>query len=238
MNNIRFTMNQEDYSRIPSFPISYWVSKNLVNLYKNPLIGSRYTAKEGVGTRNDDVFLKYYWEVSMTNIGRDKRWVFTDKAGEYRKWYLSLTYVMDWENDGYRIKHYYTDDGKLRSRPQNLQYLFKQGISWGKIGTGASSFRLREVGYAFNDAAPTLFGSNEYALLGALNSKIYRLLLEIRGSTLNMTCGIIEELPLLGYTGDERQKKIEEVVLKNIQLSKVESMEYELSKDFKKHPLI
>lgn len=233
-----YETDQSNFSKIPGAPVAYWVSRALLNLYNYDLIGSRFSAKEGVGTRNDDVFMRLFWEVPNINIGRDKRWILTDKAGGYRKWYLGCTYLMDWENDGYRIKNYRNADGSLRSRPQNTQFLFLPGISWGKIGSGASSFRYRESGYGFNDAAPTLFGNNPFPLLAALNTSIYKKLLEIRGSTLNMTCGVIEELPLLGYFGDEREQRISTITMDTYDISKKDSDFYETSWDFKRNPLV
>ena len=233
-----YETDQSNFSKIPGAPVAYWVSRALLNLYNYDLIGSRFSAKEGVGTRNDDVFMRLFWEVPNINIGRDKRWILTDKAGGYRKWYLGCTYLMDWENDGYRIKNYRNADGSLRSRPQNTQFLFLPGISWGKIGSGASSFRYRESGYGFNDAAPTLFGNNPFPLLAALNTSIYKKLLEIRGSTLNMTCGVIEELPLLGYFGDEREQRISTITKDTYDISKKDSDFYETSWGFKRNPLV
>lgn len=233
-----YETDQSNFSKIPGSPVAYWVSEALLNLYDYKLIGSQFSAKEGVGTRNDDVFMRLFWEVPNINIGQRKRWILTDKAGGYRKWYLGCMYLMDWEDDGYRIKNYRNADGSLRSRPQNTQYLFLPGVSWGKIGSGASSFRYREDGYGFNDAAPTLFGDNPFPLLAALNTSIYKKLLEIRGSTLNMTCGVIEELPLLGYLGGETEQHIKAVTQDACNISKEDFCSYETSWDFKRNPLV
>lgn len=231
-------ISTDNFSKIPGSPVAYWVSNAILNLYVYPLIGSKYTAKEGVGTRNDEVFMRMFWEVPIKHIGKNKRWILTDKAGAYRKWHLGCIYLMDWENDGYRIKNYRNNDGTLRSRPQNTQYLFLPGVSWGKVGSGVSSFRYRKAGYGFNDAAPTVFGENLFPLLAALNTSIYKKLLEIRGCTLNMTCGVIEELPLLGYLGDLREKHITELTQKNIEISKSDWDSFETSWNFKNHSLI
>ena len=233
-----YERNTENFTKVPGNPVAYWISEPLLNLYKYPLIGTKYVAKEGVGTRNDDVFMRLFWEVGTDNIGKEKRWILTDKAGGYRKWFLGCTYLMDWENDGQRIKNYRNDDGSLRSRPQNTQYLFLPGVSWGKIGSGASSFRYRDAGFGFNDAAPTLFGQNLYPLLAALNTNIYKKLLEIRGSTLNMTCGVIVELPALGYSDEIVQRQLSAIVSENINLSRNDWDAFETSWDFKKHPLV
>lgn len=233
-----YEAQQSNFSKIPGSPVAYWVSNAILNLYVYPLIGSKYTAKEGVGTRNDEVFMRMFWEVPIKHIGKNKRWILTDKAGAYRKWHLGCIYLMDWENDGYRIKNYRNNDGTLRSRPQNTQYLFLPGVSWGKVGSGVSSFRYRKAGYGFNDAAPTVFGENLFPLLAALNTSIYKKLLDIRGCTLNMTCGVIEELPLLGYLGDLREKHITELTQKNIEISKSDWDSFETSWNFKNHSLI
>ena len=233
----KFNVSSNQFDNIPGYPISYWISNKLLELYKKPLINTKFIAKEGVGTRNDNIFMKLFWEVSDFSIGKNKKWLLTDKAGGYKKWYMGMSYVMDWENDGYRIKNYRNADGSLRSRPQNLQYMYKKGISWGKIGSGTASFRFRPEGFAFNDAAPTLFGDNEYPLLGFLNSKICKIILEIRGATLNLTCGVVEELPLLGYDFSNEDTIID-LVDQNIMLSIDDWDSFETSWDFKIHPLL
>lgn len=141
-------------------------------------------------------------------------------------------------NDGYRIKNYRNPDGSLRSRPQNIQYLYKDGVSWGKVGQGASSFRYRSAGFGFNDAAPTLFGDDWKPLIASLNSKIFKELLKIQGETLNVTTGLVENLPLLGYWHDENQSRVEEIVDNSILESKNDWNSFETSWDFKKHPLV
>ena len=181
--------------KVPGKPIAYWLSDNFLSLYKNQMLGNVFDVKEGVGTRNDDVFMKMCWEVPSTNIGKDKRWILTDKAGDFRKWYMGPDFLMDWEDDGRRIKNYRNPDGSLRSRPQNLTYLFKEAISWGLIGSGVTSFRWRPAGYGFVSAAPSLFGEDVFNALAQMNSKVVRELLKVRGATLNMTSGVVSEIP-------------------------------------------
>ena len=118
--------------------MAYWVSRALLNLYNYDLIGSRFSAKEGVGTRNDDVFMRLFWEVPNINIGRDKRWILTDKAGGYRKWYLGCTYLMDWENDGYRIKNYRNADVRYAHVLRILNFYFCR--VYPKLPHGLTSF--------------------------------------------------------------------------------------------------
>lgn len=53
-----------------------------------------------------------------------------------------------------------------------------------------------------------------------------------------MTCGVIEELPLLGYFGDLREEQLTELTQKNIEISKRDWNSFETSWDFSIHPFI
>lgn len=225
-----------DFKKIPGGPISYWVNNSVRDMYSSGQLSAEYEGKEGVGTRNDDVFLKLFWEVPMSHIGRNKRWILTDKAGGFRKWYFGCTYVMDWEDDGYRIKNYRDEEtGKLKSRPQNTAYLFKPGVSWGKVGSGTPSFRLRDEGFGFNDAAPTLFGDNLEFIEGYLNSSLLRELLKIQGDTLNLTTGVVLGLPLPSI---QHSSEVVPVVRMLNDVSRQDWNAFETSWDFEQHPLL
>lgn len=220
-----------DLTAIPGAPIAYWADPHLVELYGGPLIGDKFEIKAGVGTRNDDLFMRFHWEVSSDRVGRERRWVLTDKAGEFRKWYAGFIYVMDWENNGYRIKNYRNPDGSLKSRPQNVQYMFREGVTWGKVGTGATSFRWRPAGHGFNDAAPAIFGSGAFDLLAQLNSDVGRQLVEVKGSTLNVQTGMVAELPIVEVDGDVAAN-LRALSTRAVALSKADWDTQETSPDF------
>jgi type II restriction/modification system DNA methylase subunit YeeA len=232
-----YRVYSSDFKKIPGSPIAYWVSESFRLLYENVLLGSFLDVKEGVGTRNDDLFMRRIWEVSKSQVSSKKRWILTDKAGDYRRWYMGFTYVMDWEDNGCRIKSYRNSDGSLRSRPQNTQYLFKEGVTWGKVGSGIPSFRWRPKGLGFNDAAPTLFGDKVYEILAQLNSSVIQAILAIKGSTLNITTGVVSEIPLLPLDPDDKAKNYQ-IIENAIFLSSSDWNSYETSWDFSTLPLI
>lgn len=229
-----YRADQQDFKSIPGWPIAYWVSDVARQAYSNRLIRDSFVAKEGVGTRNDKQFLRFWWEIESSTVGRGKKWLLTDKAGGYRKWYLGFTFVMDWEDDGYRIRNYRYPDGRLRSRPQNLNYLYLPGVSWGKVGSGDPSFRLRDSGFGFNDAAPTLFGDHLLWVCGMLNSSVLAELLHIQGDTLNLTTGVIGGLPLPDYI-DELQ--VDTIVSNSKSICQTDWDSFETSWGFTTHPL-
>ncbi len=233
---LHFARN-EDFQKIPGKPIAYWLSPTVRKLYSNPLIGDLFMVKEGVGTRNDDLFIKMAWEVSLNAIGRQRRWIRTDKAGDFRKWYLGPDYLMDWENDGERIKNYRNPDGSLRSRPQNLAFLFQSGVTWGLVGSGFTSFRWRPDGFGFTSASPTVFGHGAFSTLAQLNSNLMRFLLQVRGGTLNVTSGVVGELPNLSVYPNV-QEKTTTAAARLVEISKADWNEREIAADFIALPLL
>ncbi len=233
-----FNANQNEFEKIPGSPIGYWVSEKMINAFEATKIKDKFTGKEGVGTRDDNRFIRYLWEVNKSNIGINLKWILTDKAGGFRKWFGNISHLMNWENDGYEIKNYRNESGKLKSRPQNVQYLFKEALSWGKVTSGIQSFRFRFNGHGFNDAAPSLFSdySDKHYVLSMLNSKIGGYLLNISGGTLNTTVGCVESLPLIYNI--KYKELIEGISTTNVNISKQDWDAHETSWDFKTSPLI
>ncbi|MDC3304209.1 BREX-1 system adenine-specific DNA-methyltransferase PglX, partial [Amylibacter sp.] len=225
-----------DFEKIPGSPIAYWLSSSIFTLFEQKTFSESFEAREGVGTRNDEKFMRLQWEVSIQNMGMKNRWVQSDKAGDSRRWYMGFNYIMDWEDDGKRIKNYRNEDGSLRSRPQNLQFLFQSGVTWAKVSAGAHAFRWRPAGYAFNDAAPTLFGDQAFNVISQLNSVVMKPLLAITGNTVNISTGTIGSLPVL-----RRITEIPETINNSnilVSIAKADWDAYETSWDFTTLPLL
>jgi hypothetical protein len=235
-SNWIYNADQKDFDKIPDNPIGYWLSKHVINLFERNKLKKLFVGKEGVGTRDDARFLRSFWEVAVDKIGVSKKWIKTDKAGGFKKWYGNLNVLMNWENDGFEIKNFKDDKGKLLSRPQNIQYLFQEAISWGKVSAGLPSFRFRNEGLGFNDAAPSLFGKSDKVIpLGFLNSKVARFLIGVSGNTINYTVKIIESLP---YIDVAVQSNLGQITKSCIDISVEDWNIKEVSWDFQQNELI
>lgn len=235
-------VEQKYFKRIPRSIIGYWFSAIILNAYQNELISNCFIGKEGVGTRDDAKFLRNIWEVSTTKIGKNKKWIISDKAGNKAKWFGNILHVMNWENNGFEIRNFRDENGKLKSRPQNLSYLFKEALAWAKVSKSGKAFRYRNVGLAFNDAAPSLFYKeatdskhNIKSVLGLLNSKVGIYFLSLNGDSTNTTVSDIEGIPL--RFGD-RENYIFNIVEQNISISKQDWDAHETSWDFQRNELL
>lgn len=235
-------VEQKYFKRIPRSIIGYWFSAIILNAYQNELISNYFIGKEGVGTRDDAKFLRNIWEVSTTKIGENKKWIISDKAGNKAKWFGNILHVMNWENNGFEIRNFRDEKGKLKSRPQNLGYLFKEALAWSKVSKSGKAFRYRKVGLAFNDAAPSLFyreatdsKHNIKSVIGLLNSKVGIYFLSLNGDSTNTTVSDIEGIPL--RFGD-RENYILNIVEQNISISKQDWDAHETSWDFQRNELL
>ena len=201
-----FEAAQDEFKKIPGSPVAYWVSERVRNLFLGEKIGDISEVREGLGTRDDDIFLRRFWEVDRSKFKDGpmaEKWVKMDKGGRFRKWYGNGNFVLNWEDDGYAIRNHRNPDGSLKSRPQNTQFFFREALSWNKVGSGITAFRYRSDQWAFNDAAPSVFGPKLNELVRMLNSKVLRLLLSIQGGTLNVTTGIIKGLPVVSVSASQ-----------------------------------
>lgn len=224
------------------------MSEKFIKVFDNELIGNIADSKQGLATADNNRFLREWYEViynkinfNATNLSdalnSKMKWFPYNKGGEFRKWYGNNDFVVNWEEDGYEIKHNYDKNGKLRSRPQNTDYYFNKCFSWSLVSSSVAAFRYKPMGHIFDVAGMSCFCNNNLNYLLALcNTKVTMEILKVIAPTINYQCGDIANIPVIF---DETQKPyIEYLVEENITLSKTDWDSYETSWDFKKHPLV
>ena len=231
--------SQTNFLRIPGAPIAYWLSDKAICIAeKEARISSVAAPKQGLATGNNSRFLRLLWEVDKTKVGRVK-WVPCTKGGSFRKWFGNIEYVVNWENDGYEIKHYTNENGKLASRPQNLAYYFKSdGATWSTIASGKPSFRFFDKNCLFETKGSVCFPSKIselYAIMAYLNSPIVSAFLEAYSPTLDFHEGPIGRLP---YAHLKDSGEVDSIVKQCIAISKLDWDSHETSWDFKKNELL
>jgi type II restriction/modification system DNA methylase subunit YeeA len=236
---------------IPDSPISYWVSPRFIDIFKeSKLLGYMAVPRQGLATGDNNRFMRFWTEVDFNSIGfgcesREAaqksllKWFPYNKGGLFRKWYGNLEYVVDWERDGEEIRNFRDERGKTKSRPQNLDYYFKEGITWTLISSsGLLGVRYIPKGFIFDVNGMTLFAPKEKLLymLCLMCSKVALSFLEIINSTMAFQVGDIKRIPVIfNHTYLEKINKLGE---ENIKISKDDWDSVETSWDFRTSPLI
>ncbi len=241
-----YERNTENFSKIPGSPVAYWVSENFMRAFESKQLGDIGKARSGLQTGNNDLFLKYWYEVAHHNISfqmkskmeylkTKKKWVPQIKGGEYRKWYGNFDYVVNWENDGAEIKKC---KGCRLNAMANEALFFAEGLTWSHTTSSGYGARFLPVGHLFNVEAPTYFPDkdNIYYILAFLNSSITQDYLNIINPTVHYLVGNIMSLPIV--ENYNKKEQIDTLVQENIELSKADWDAFETSWDFERHPLV
>ena len=240
-----FISVQDEFWKIPGAPFAYWLPENLLNAFSHKPINGIGAAKQGLATGDNGRFLRLWHEVNTFNVSytaqsrqeaqeSGKKWFPCNKGGSFRKWYGNNDFLVNWKNDGEEIRAFKDENGKLRSRPQNMDYYFREGITWSTLSIGQLSMRFSPKGHLFETKGSVLFFNSEemlFYVLGLVNSVVIYELLQVLCPTVDFHEGPIGKIPVL-ISHDDMDLVIR-MVHQNIEASRQDWDSYETSWDFK-----
>ena len=248
-----YIAQQENYKKIPDMPISYQLSSTIYSIFeKQQYIGDVASAKQGLGTSDNNSFLRFWTEVNFHNIGfglssceetleRPEKWFPYIKGGSFRRWYPSKEYVVNYQNNGMAIKSAVLKKYPYLKTPdfvvKNTSSYFGEGITWSDVATGKFSARWVEKGYIFADAGPMLFVPHDpFLKMGYMNTPVFQTFCDLICQGLHYSTGQIPQIPYLRVDADVDY--IDQSVNECVTESKKDWDAYETSWDFKRNPLV
>ena len=214
------TTAQDEFKKIPGSPVAYWASDDLRNSFEEHTALHEFaTPRAGMITGNNATFLRSWQEVSIGLVGwscetRDearisgRRWFPYQKGGKFRKWAGNRAWIVNWEEDGLRLRTTKDSQGKIPAHAFNEEYIFRPNVNWSAISSSSFSARVISCGSLFDAAGSSAFpGDAESALFlaGFLNSKVSSLMLEAINPTLNFQAWNIGNLPLDTSLAESRE---------------------------------
>ena len=245
-----FCIEKDIFNKLPNKQLAYWLSDKVLNLFQNQQTLSDFgKPRQGVKTLDNERFLKLWNEVNINDIGFNinniedsirsrKRWFPYNKGGTYRKWYGNNDFVVNWQEDGKEMKQFAIEKYNSVTRTiTNIQFFFKEGITWSDVTTGIFGARHMEKGFIFDSTGPTIFFEErdqfEY-IFALMNSKVFQMFLNFLCQGLHYSNGVLNIIPIILAEKSE----ICVLVNKNINLCKVDWNSFETSWDFEVHPLL
>lgn len=142
---------------------------------------------------------------------------------------------MNWSQEA---RDYYRANSSSRIIPEYLWY--KKGITWGLITSKHTSFRVLEETETFDKGGSSIFFNNYreyYYVLGFLNSKVCRLIIELLNPTLNLQVKDVRNLPLV-EASEVIVDEINNLVKELINIASWDWNQYENSLDFNKNYIV
>ena len=242
----RYTANQDDFAKIPGAPVAYWVSNAMRKLFEETCaINQHGKSLQGTVTGDNERFMRLWFEIGcykfsiLSKKRKNAKWFPYCKGGEFRRWYGNMAHVINWEDDGFDIKHFCDASGKLRSRPQNTNYFFCEGITWSSLTGGLFGGRYLDEKNTFSDIGPLIVLNNAAELpvvLAYVNSKVFQEILNICCTGLHYQNGVIGKLPCIDSS--KVPNRVTEITESCIWMSREDWDSFETSWDFTVHPLV
>src|SRR5699024_3696994 len=182
-------VKQCDFRNIPNSPIAYWISKKLMEIFRQKNISSKIIEyKTGLVAGNNQKYFRNWYEINYHEIGFKIRnidettgtiykWVPLNHGGNRRKWYGNHNEVVLFYNNASGIRR------ESNSMLRNESYYFKCGINWNRVGSSVNfAARVSLAGFVFDDVSPSGFLKDEKYFdycLGFFNTNVFNYLLNI-----------------------------------------------------------
>lgn len=226
-----YCVRSDKFINLDGAQFSYWLPENFYQLFANKRI-SNFTISDGQTlTGNNDLYLRYLWEVDLSKIGKGNKWALHTKGGDFRKWYGNVENVINWSQEA---TDFYRDSKVGRIIKEYLW--FKKGICWSLITTDRTAFRVLDDDVISNLASPVFFVKEEsdyLKILGYLNTRIVNEICNVFNPTMSLTIGDIQNIPF-AMPKDFENGRIQEC----IDISRMDWNSFETAFGFLRDPLL
>lgn len=243
---------QDEFSQVPGSPVAYWLSKNSRKTFTDfPKMSTVSTSVVGQNTGDNDKFLRRWFEICWSRVERGceqrddtyrqaVKWYPYNKGGAYRKWYGNIDYVINWQNDAEEIKEFAVtrNGGKHWSRYiQNLDWLFKEGVTWSDVTMGRLAARALPEGFISDVSGHSAYFDtlDPKVALAIVNSNFIYEISRVLNPTIHFQAGNYRDIP---YAPSMDNSKIRSIVTQLVDPTINDWNSYERSWDFQTFPLL
>jgi hypothetical protein len=209
-----YSVQQSKLKEIKSWPFIYWISDEFREKFAGDSADQYMDIVKGLTTSNNERFLRFWWEIPSEEISKDYtsdhcKWVPYVKGGPFKRWYGNMWTLLNWGNDGYEIKHFVDDKGKIKSRPQNVAFYFREGVTYSAAGSKGASFRYLPKNYVIDAGGPGIY-PNKYTnipyILAFFNSVLSFYICDCLNPTVNINQGDLWRVPFVLPNKDEENE--------------------------------
>ncbi len=236
-----FSYVQKEFDAIPGKPWVYWLTAGIRNCFaKLPNVGSLCSPVAGLRTSDNKRFLRFWWEVGVSNIDRScrsradadkssKRWFPYMKGGRLQRWYGNQDYVIDWLKDGAQVSQAILEAYPYLGRTWlgGHQFYFNEGITWSDLSSSRFAARHSPGGFVFDVKGSSAFPKEIHLLLGVLNSGLAHVFLNMLNPTISYQVGDIERLPVPRGDVTALESKVKEALVLSKQENVLEEKAFE-----------
>ena len=207
---------------IPDMVFALDLNSNAIDIFsRERKVAEVAYPKQGIKTGDNEKFLRFWHEIDISKIEfnaqndkeynwpDNKHWCPIQKGGARRRWFGNHDYVVFWKNEGQLLKNFTDSKGKLRSRPQNLSFIHREGTTWTTLTVGDFSMRYSPKGFMSESAGSVCYADeNIKYLLGLFNSKVMNYYMKAIAPTLSYSEGNVGKIPIIFDDVDFLENKV------------------------------
>ena len=210
-----YLLPQDKLKAIKSWPFIYWISDEFREKFGSDAIQDVLKPAQGAATTNNNRFLRFWWEVANNDISINysedhKKWVGYSKGGSFKKWWGNAWLLINWNNDGYELKH-------SKAVLRNADCYFKEGITYCASGSKGTSFRYHNDNSLFDTGGSCIFMkkyNDLYYSLAFLNSELNVYITTCLNPTVNTQVGDMQRVPFVIPEKNE-EKQVSKMAFQN-----------------------
>lgn len=191
-----YQLEQSKLKIIKSYPFIYWISDEFRKKFEEQTINDITDVGLGLKTANNNKFLRFWWEIDKKNISNkindSKKWMTYLKGGTFNRWSGNEWLVIDWENDGEKVKSH--KNSQMIEKGMD----FRSGVTLSTRSVKGVCARAFEENRLFDMAASSIipYNSSDVSFwLAYANSKLFNYLLNCLNPTVNKQPEDIRRLP-------------------------------------------
>jgi hypothetical protein len=199
-----FDVEPEAFDAVPGKPFAYWVSDAVRQTFQRlpPFESEGRTVKQGLATADDFRFVRAWWEVGAG--GTAGKWFPFAKGGAYSPFYADVYLVVNWAKGGGEISNFFDPKtGKLSSRPQNVDFYFRPGLTYTSYTNLGFAPRIMPENTIFSVAGMGIHGVC-LAEMALLNSEVFQALLYLTADHRKWEAGVIQRTPIPNLSPESR----------------------------------
>jgi hypothetical protein len=210
----RVFLKREWFLALPQSKLLYAAPRRVRELlssgaYFEPSVG---TAREGMKSFDNFRFIRLWWEVRPSKIGRGLSWERFSKGGNFSYFYLDTHLVLNWAIDGAELKEVNRRlNGSTAQVRQASDYWYSPGVTYSKRSAKGFSARVLPADAIFTSNGPAVLSTSTVSslyLLGWINSRLVRGFIHLQSNFGDYSTGSLKKLPWVAI-GNEVVEKIE-----------------------------
>ena len=189
-----YSRSLSEFETVPGTPLSYWVPKELRDLYDSETVldsdnanlerESLGSIKIGLQTGDDGRFTCTFWEQESDE------WLPLAKGGQ-DSWLLPrVKAVVNWSNGGSEVLRY------SGSYPRNADFYGQEGVTFNRVKRSGRRFGFLNAGSIFGDKGPVVFPKRKkWALISYTNSRLFTYLMLAQTAERMWEAGQVSKTP-------------------------------------------